>query len=303
MVKWIAIVALFATLVLAGCVQPPSDNNSTPTATPFIAATPTINPANLTALADANANAMAQKISQSFGAVRLGGFPASDASCPGCRIHEYNFTTADGHGHKLTVLTTNATPRSAVVDEFWDALNSASATEDTYCGGPTNVQCPEFSECKTDRNDSVRDALGFGTCVVGCADYAPLTWELNNACNAAGGTLVLNDSGGCFHAPRCSKPTEYDYKTAYYWPVQCDGNPWSNWSKALSTTNNTEDYVVKYYYSSQKNISIVQALDKKIDEIVCDACTCKRGDLIEATVFAKDYEKMLALGWRNDSTR
>ena len=299
--RYTLLLLLGLAFVFAGCVDnaPGAGNASV---TPTITATPT--PFNQS-LAEEAALQVAAQVGLDINALEMAEFASRPAGCEACLSHEYNYTVTRGgitSYHSLTVLTKNNEVTSAVLDGFWDVLGGGFVDGKAYCNGPGNTACPEDSECKWDSNDSLRYSLGFGSCIPVCGGYVAPTDDFVAACAAANGSLSINDSGGCIQTPTCTKQTEYDYKKAYYSPVQCGGNPWAAWAQNVSGID-SEAQALRLYYASQHNISIVALSNRTVYEIVCMACSCPRGDEYEATVYARDYGALLALGWNNESAK
>ena len=86
-------------------------------------------------------------------------------------------------------------------------------------------------------------------------------------------------------------------------PVQCLENPWEqDWLKSHSNDynsykNSNEFDVIKDYYKKQ-GIVIFDIRQERTMQIVCDACSCPRGDTIYISISDSDAGKMLNLGFK-----
>ena len=86
-----------------------------------------------------------------------------------------------------------------------------------------------------------------------------------------------------------------------YSPIQCKQNTWEIWeanSGRVYIRAPTEKEILSSYYSQVYDVQILNYSTKEIGGMMCDACTCSRGDTISVQIYAKDAQKMLSLGWK-----
>ncbi|GEM_PF-2584681 len=109
-----------------------------------------------------------------------------------------------------------------------------------------------------------------------------------------GGTGVgRNPDNNCEFDP-CPQPSEKEARV-FTQPVQCSGNPWDNYVADLS-----EEQAIKLYYSNEYEIEILDFLGipPAPNTVVCEACSCPRGDTVMVFIKEKDVQEMVSLGWR-----
>jgi hypothetical protein len=89
-------------------------------------------------------------------------------------------------------------------------------------------------------------------------------------------------------------------------PIQCLGNPWEqDWLEShnndyASYPRDDEFEVIKDYYEKQ-GIAIFDVKSERKYEIVCEACSCPRGDSLSLLVSDSDVGVMLELGYKISS--
>ncbi|MFH1391162.1 MAG: hypothetical protein ABIH20_02505 [Candidatus Diapherotrites archaeon] len=82
-------------------------------------------------------------------------------------------------------------------------------------------------------------------------------------------------------------------------PIQCGGNDWSQWSvnNEQYKTISAEETIIKGWFEIEHGIIVQDFASKQIYELVCEACSCPRGDTIAVLVDSSHKEKMLELGF------
>ena len=114
--------------------------------------------------------------------------------------------------------------------------------------------------------------------------------------------IILIFIAGC-NVQNQSNPTQSKQVRMQINPVQCLGNPWErDWLNSHSNDynlykNSNEFDVIKDYYKKQ-GIVIFDVRKERTMEIVCDACSCPRGDTIYVSISDSDAGKMLNLGFK-----
>ena len=81
-------------------------------------------------------------------------------------------------------------------------------------------------------------------------------------------------------------------------PIQCGGNPWELWQQEQGVAyDKSEIDIIKDYYREQ-GTEVFEVKSKQTHEIVCEACSCPRGDTIYLLIGSQDVQKMLSLGYQ-----
>lgn len=123
------------------------------------------------------------------------------------------------------------------------------------------------------------------------------------------GLLVWFQYGDRFLTPKAGDKTWVEID-----PIQCGGNPWEIFysekgvafdastqlsvkPKPVERLDKSEDLIIKDYYRA-KGVEIFEVRSKKTHEIVCESCSCPRGDTLYLFVGDSDLEKILALGYK-----
>jgi len=90
-------------------------------------------------------------------------------------------------------------------------------------------------------------------------------------------------------------------------PVQCSSNPWEQWFAESGTEfcpegsqckPVSENEVITRYFEKVHGITVYSVESYQKYDLVCDACSCPRGDELRLLVNITDVEKMEALGWK-----
>ncbi|HLC92583.1 MAG TPA: hypothetical protein VJH23_02650 [archaeon] len=85
-----------------------------------------------------------------------------------------------------------------------------------------------------------------------------------------------------------------------YKPTQCLTNPWEGDNWPVKRLFADEEDRVTAWFSIEQGIEALDFASKEADEgtVVCEACSCQRGDTIALLVESKDFAKMQSLGWQ-----
>jgi len=91
-----------------------------------------------------------------------------------------------------------------------------------------------------------------------------------------------------------SKPAE-----AQVWvsidPIQCQGNPWDKEVAPEGKEGDEKTNVILFY--GKQGIEIFSIESAQVHEIVCQACSCPRGDRLYLEVSANDARKLVTQGF------
>ncbi|MCR4335416.1 MAG: hypothetical protein NUV57_02660, partial [archaeon] len=83
-------------------------------------------------------------------------------------------------------------------------------------------------------------------------------------------------------------------------PVQCNGNEWDKWHDSLGRQYiraPTDEEILKEWLSTVHGIEIDGYASKQVYDVVCEACSCPRGDKVAVRVGLYDYAKIKAIGF------
>ncbi|MCR4369414.1 MAG: hypothetical protein NUV67_05920, partial [archaeon] len=80
-------------------------------------------------------------------------------------------------------------------------------------------------------------------------------------------------------------------------PVQCGGNKWDEWGTLQLFAS--EEARIAAWLEQENGIDVAEIKSRDKYEIVCEACSCPRGDEVAVLVNSGDYDKMQTLGWKN----
>ena len=94
-----------------------------------------------------------------------------------------------------------------------------------------------------------------------------------------------------------------------YEPVQCGTNPWEVWwneggsdqygcKLGQQCKELDEGQIITKYFENEKGIELFDIRISTKYEIVCEACSCPRGDEVQVLVNAFDLQEMFGLGWK-----
>lgn len=78
-------------------------------------------------------------------------------------------------------------------------------------------------------------------------------------------------------------------------PIQCRGNPWE---QSDSYSRDQEENFIKAYYAEQG--IIVYSVESKSAKygVVCEACSCSRGDILYLLISDENVDEILDLGYK-----
>jgi hypothetical protein len=78
-------------------------------------------------------------------------------------------------------------------------------------------------------------------------------------------------------------------------PVQCQGNPWAKEVAPEGKEGDEEAEITQFYW--RQGIEIFSIESTQVHEIVCQACSCPRGDRLYLEVSADDAQKLTTQGF------
>lgn len=99
-------------------------------------------------------------------------------------------------------------------------------------------------------------------------------------------------------------PVSGEHVLVYYEPVQCNGNSWErDWFETrkgspddLIFPKDQEVEIIKAYYAKQEVI-VLEVKSEATNPIVCQSCSCSRGDILSLLIARSDVETMRDLGF------
>ena len=92
-------------------------------------------------------------------------------------------------------------------------------------------------------------------------------------------------------------------------PTQCSTNPWEQWSDENAPPAppcpegefcepSPESGKITAYFLAVHNIEVLEVKSFWKYDVVCEACSCPRGDELQLHIKLSDLQKMLGLGWK-----
>ncbi|MDO8624857.1 MAG: hypothetical protein Q7R47_02145, partial [Candidatus Diapherotrites archaeon] len=103
-----------------------------------------------------------------------------------------------------------------------------------------------------------------------------------------------------------TRATDDSDSSAQVWmqilPVQCGTNAWEIWHRDLNRVYiraPTEQEILTEWLSTTQQITVLDFAQKPAADgtVVCEACSCGRGDTLAVKVSATDATKLSSLGW------
>ena len=97
--------------------------------------------------------------------------------------------------------------------------------------------------------------------------------------------------------------------TLVFQPKQCTTQSWQTWFNAgnfknASTTNPSEEDIIKAYYSQMYGINIISAKRTDTVKATCTTCNvCSKAYVYSIEVSPADVEKLVSLGWTDVSMK